>query len=205
MKREEIKKVFPEATDEQLKAILDINGADVEKVKGKVTALEDELKENKKSLEDLTIALEEAKKKSETNDDYKQQLEELQKKIKEENDKREADRLAKEEAQKTEQRFNAVLGDKKFNHEAIRADYLRKFGEALKNTENVGKSDVDIFTELTKEDAHAFAGATVVNLAGASQKASEGKNYASKDEIMKIKDTAERQAAIAANIGLFKN
>ena len=205
MKREEIKKIFPDATDEQLKAILDINGADVEKVKGKVTALEAELKDSKESLDDLNAALDEAKKKAESNDDYKQQLEELQKKVKEDNDKREADRLAKEEAQRTEQRFNAVLGEKKFNHEAIRADYLRKFGEALKDTGNVGKSDIDIFTALTKEDAHAFAGATVVNLAGASQKASEGKNYASKDEIMKIKDTAERQAAIAANIGLFKN
>lgn len=205
MKREEIKKIFPEATDEQLKAILDINGADLEKVKGKVTSLEDELKESKQSLNDLNTALDEAKKKAESNDDYKQQLEDLQKKVKEDNDKREADRLAKEEAQRTEQRFNAVLGGKKFNHEAIRADYLRKFGEALKDTGNVGKSDIDIFTALTKEDAHAFAGATVVNLAGASQKASEGKNYASKDEIMKIKDTAERQAAIAANIGLFKN
>lgn len=205
MKREEIKKIFPEATDEQLKAILDINGADVEKVKGKVTALEAELTESKQSLTDLNTALDEAKKKVQSNDDYKSQLEELQKKVKEENDKREAERVAKEEAQRVEQRFNAVLGDKKFNHEAIRADYLRKFGEALKNGENVGKSDVDIFTALTKEDAHAFAGATVVNLAGASNKASEGKNYVSKEEIMKIKDTAERQAAIATNIGLFKN
>lgn len=205
MKREEIKKIFPDATDEQLKTILDINGADLKKVNGKVTALEAELGESKQSLNDLNTALDEAKKKAESNDDYKQQLEDLQKKVKEDNDKREADRLAKEEAQRTEQRFNAVLGDKKFNHEAIRADYLRKFGEALKDAGNVGKSDIDIFTALTKEDARAFAGATVVNLAGASQKASEGKNYASKDEIMKIKDTAERQAAIAANIGLFKN
>lgn len=205
MKREEIKKIFPDATDEQLKAILDINGADVEKVKGKVTALEAELSESKQSLTDLNTALDEAKKKAQSNDDYKQQLEDLQKKVKEENDKREADRLAKEEADRMEQRFNAVLGDKKFNHEAIRADYLRKFGEAVKSSDNVGKSDIDIFTALTKEDAHAFAGATVVNLAGASNKASEGKNYVSKEEIMKIKDTAERQAAIAANIGLFKN
>ena len=35
MKREEIKTIFPDATDEQLKSVLDINGADVEKVKAK--------------------------------------------------------------------------------------------------------------------------------------------------------------------------
>lgn len=186
MKREEIKKIFPDATDEQLKAILDINGADVEKVKGKVTALEAELSESKQSLTDLNTALDEAKKKAQSNDDYKSQLEELQKKVKEENDKREAERVAKEEAQRIEQRFNAVLGDKKFNHDAIRADYLRKFGEALKDTENVGKSDIDIFTALTKEDAHAFAGATVVNLAGASQKASEGDKKITKEDFSKM-------------------
>lgn len=186
MKREEIKKIFPDATDEQLKAILDINGADVEKVKGKVTALEAELTESKQSLDDLTTALNEAKKKSETNEDYKTQFEELQKKVKEDNDKREAERLAKEEAQRTEQRFNAVLGDKKFNHDAIRADYLRKFGEALKDTENVGKSDIDIFTALTKEDAHAFAGVQPVNLAGASKKASEGDKKITKEEFAKM-------------------
>ena len=46
MKREEIKAIFPDASDEQLKSVLDINGADVEKVKAKVTDLENKAKEN---------------------------------------------------------------------------------------------------------------------------------------------------------------
>ena len=33
MKREEIKAIFADATDEQLKAVMDLNGADVEKAK----------------------------------------------------------------------------------------------------------------------------------------------------------------------------
>lgn len=53
MKREEIKAIFAEATDEQLKRIMDLNGADVEKVKGRVTALEAELKEKNTALENL--------------------------------------------------------------------------------------------------------------------------------------------------------
>ena len=40
MKREEIKAIFADATDEQLDKIMSINGADVEKYKSKVTALE---------------------------------------------------------------------------------------------------------------------------------------------------------------------
>ena len=53
MKREEIKTIFPDATDEQLKAVMDLNGADVEKVKGKVTALEAEIKEKKEAIKKL--------------------------------------------------------------------------------------------------------------------------------------------------------
>jgi len=45
MKREEIKAIFPDVTDEQLKSVMDLNGANAEKAKSKVTALESELKE----------------------------------------------------------------------------------------------------------------------------------------------------------------
>ena len=54
MKREEIKAIFADATDEQLKAVMDLNGADVEKAKSKVTALEVEIKEKKADF-DTTI------------------------------------------------------------------------------------------------------------------------------------------------------
>ena len=50
MKREEIKTIFPEASDEQLKQIMDLNGADVEKFKAKVTDLETELKRQRSRL-----------------------------------------------------------------------------------------------------------------------------------------------------------
>ena len=49
MKREELKQIA-ELTDEQLDKIMAINGADVEKVKAKVTALEADLKEAKETM-----------------------------------------------------------------------------------------------------------------------------------------------------------
>ena len=55
-----------------------------------------------------------------------------------------------------ENRFNAVVGDRKFTHEAIKADYLHKFGEALDNKDFMGKSDADIFHELIKDDKNAL-------------------------------------------------
>ena len=58
MKREEIKAIFPDATDEQLKSVMDLNGADVEKSKSKVTALETELKEKKADFDKLNTEFE---------------------------------------------------------------------------------------------------------------------------------------------------
>ena len=40
MKREEIKAIFADATDEQLDKVMSIKGADVEKYKNKVASLE---------------------------------------------------------------------------------------------------------------------------------------------------------------------
>ena len=203
MKREEIKAIFPDASDEQLKAVMDLNGADVEKVKGKVTALEAEVKEKKEALDNLTTEFNALKETNATAEDYKVKFEALQNENAEKEKKAEADRVAKEKAERIANRFNAVIGDKKFSHEAIREAYLKKFTEALENKDFEGKSDTDILHDLTKDDATAFTGVTAVKLAGAKATVS-GKTYGSKKDIMAIKDTAERQAAIAENVNLFR-
>ena len=166
MKREDVKKIFPEATDEQLKSILDINGADVEKVKKNVTALEEEIAKKDKNFKDLEESFEKLKQQNADAEDYKGKFEELQKKIKEDAETAEQEKKAKEEAEKIEKRFITALGNKKFSHEAIKAEYLKKFGEALKDEENAGKSDIDIFTALTKDDAGAFQGKVAMKLEG---------------------------------------
>ncbi|WP_290776310.1 hypothetical protein [Anaerofustis sp.] len=53
MKREDIKAIFAEATDEQLKKIMDLNGSDVEREKGKLSALEKELEDKKAAFDTL--------------------------------------------------------------------------------------------------------------------------------------------------------
>lgn len=203
MKREEIKTIFPEATDEQLKAVMDLNGADVEKVKGKVTALEAEIKEKKEALDNLSTEFNALKESNATAEDYKAKFEALQNENAEKERKAEADRVAKEKAERIANRFNTVVGDKKFSHDAIKEAYLKKFTEALESKDFEGKSDNDILHELTKDDAAAFTGVTAVKLAGGKATVS-GKQYGSKKDIMAIKDTAERQAAIAENVNLFR-
>lgn len=195
MKREEIKTIFPEATDEQLKAVMDLNGADVEKVKGKVTALEAEIKEKKEALDNLSTEFNALKESNATAEDYKAKFEALQNENAEKEKKAEADRVAKEKAERIASRFNTVVGEKKFSHDAIKEAYLKKFTEALESKDFEGKSDNDILHELTKDDSAAFTGVTAVKLAGGTQKAFANKR--SKDEILSIKDGAERREAMA--------
>ena len=110
-------------------------------------------------------------------------------------------KVAREKAEGIDKRFEAVVGDKKFSHDAIRADYRRKFENALAEKENEGKSDADILHALTKDDAAAFKGVTVVKLAGG--KPTGTSKYSSKNEIMSIKDGATRRAEMLANPQFF--
>lgn len=171
MKREEIKKIFPDATDEQLNSIMDINGADVEKVKAKLTATEADLKESKEAFEHLNTEFDELKKNNASADDWKAKFEALQAENIAKEKQAEVDRLAKEKSDNILNRFNGVVGDKKFTHDAVKADYLKKFGEALESKDYEGKSDEDIFHALTKDDASAFVGVQAVNLVGGNPNA----------------------------------
>ena len=99
MKREEIKAIFADATDEQLKAVMDLNGADVEKVKSKVTALETELKETKEGNNKLMSELDELKTANASGEDWKAKFEALQSENIAKEKQAEADRIL---AEKTE-------------------------------------------------------------------------------------------------------
>jgi hypothetical protein len=201
MKREEIKAIFPDATDEQLSKILDINGADVEKVKAKVTALEADIKDKKDAFDKLNTEFESLKSSNAGAEEYKSKYEALVAENAAKEKQAEADRILAEKNENIKNRFSTVLGEKKFNHEAIKAEYLKKFTEALDLKENQGRRDADIFNELTKDDGAAFTGVTTVRLAGGTQRGS-GK-YNSKEEIMSIKDGATRRAEMMANPQFF--
>ena len=161
MKREDIKAIFAEATDEQLKKIMDLNGSDVEREKGKLSALEKELEDKKAAFDTLNGEFETLKASNASAEDYKAKFEKLQGDIAA---KEKEEKEAKEKAECEENilnRYNAVAVDKdgkqlEWTHEAIKADYLHKFSEALNDKANEGKSDADIFSALTKEDGTAF-------------------------------------------------
>ena len=201
MKREEVKAIFADATDEQLKAVMDLNGADVEKAKSKVTALETELKEKKEAIDNFNKEIEELKTANASGEDWKAKFEALQAENVAKEKQAEADRILAEKNADIEKRFAECVGDKKFSHDAIKSSYLKKFAEALESEEYKGKGDIDIFHALTKDDATAFTGVTAIKLAGGRPQGT-GK-YSSKEEIMAIKDTGVRHAEMLANAHLF--
>ncbi len=176
---------------------------EIEKDKAKLTAVQAELKEKTEAFDTLNTEFEALKTTNASGEEWKSKYEALQADIDAKEAQAKADKILAEKTESINKRFEAVLGDKKFNHEAIRADYLKKFGDAIELEENKSKSDADIFRELTENDATAFEGVTVVKLAGGKPSAS-GKTYTSKDEIMAIKDSNERLNAIRENANLFR-
>ena len=202
MKREEIKAIFPDATDEQLGQVMDLHGTDLEKVKSKVTALEADLKEKNKDFDKLNSEFEALKESGASAEDWKAKFEALQADNVAKEKQAEADRIMREKQESVNNRFTAVLGDKKFTHDAIKADYLKKFGDALDSKDYEGKSDADIFHALTKDDASAFEGVNVFKLAG-GRPGGAGSKYSSREEIIAIKDAAVRQSEMLAHPHLF--
>lgn len=193
MKREELKAIIEGITEEQLKAILDLNGADINKAKGEYDALKSELDTEKKTISTMTEELQGLKASNATAEDWKAKFETLQ------NDIAEKERIAKEEKEKAERdeniknRYNAVCVDKdgkplEWSHEAIKADYLKKFSEAISDGANTGKSDSEIFHALTKDDGAAFKSVQpVVNLKGASPVGGVNDDLAAAKAVMGIK------------------
>lgn len=177
MKREDVSKIFEGATDDQINSILDINSADIGKAKGDSENLKNELNASKEAVTKLTDELQALKDSNASAEDWKNKFETLQNEIAEKENAARAEREKAEREADIKSRYNAVCVDKdgkplEFAHEAIRAEYLRKFGNIISDIENSeykGKSDADIFHALTKDDSAAFKGIQAqVNLKGAS-------------------------------------
>ena len=180
MKREELKNIIEGITDEQLKAILDLNGTDINKTKGEYDTLKGELDTAKGTISTMTTELQGLKDSNANADEWKSKFETLQ------NDIAEKEKAANEATAKAEReanianRYSSVCVDKdgnplEWSHDAIKTAYLQKFNEAISDETNTGKSDADIFHELTKDDAVAFKGVQPqVQLRGGSPIGGEG-------------------------------
>lgn len=175
-------------------------GREIEADKAKREKLETELKEKKESLDDLSKEFEDLKSSNASAEEYKTKYEALVADNEAKAKQAEADRILAEKTENINKRFEAVVGEKKFSHNAIKADYLKKFGEAIELEENKSLSDEQVFHNLIKDDKNAFEGVTAVKLAGGRPSGTSGKT---RDEIMAIKDGNTRRAEMLANAHLF--
>lgn len=136
-----------ELTDAQVKALLDVNSADITKA----------LNKQKEELANANEALKKAQETIATLEANKADVDALQKQIDQykqaEAERAEAEKQAREEAE-LEERFSAVAGDKKFIHDMVREGVKRDFGAALKDRQNRGKGDAAIFEALTKDKGY---------------------------------------------------
>ena len=141
MTREDIKKAFPDATEEQISGILDINSGDITKAKGSLADVQKDLTTARNTIKELEKNQTDTKALQKTIDDYKAADEKRKK------DQEAADLRADHEA-----RFGKVLGDRKFAHQYIHDGVFADFEKALGDEANKGKGDVEIFDSLTKDE-----------------------------------------------------
>ena len=139
MKREDIKKIFPDATEEQLKGLLDINTADIGKAKGELEAVKADLEKANGTLKEYETTIADMKKSAEGNEDFKKKFEELEQRIADE--KAEAEKKAKEEAEEAEysSRFKTVVGEQKWRDALTEKAVYAEFKTALQDETNKGR------------------------------------------------------------------
>lgn len=156
MKREDIKKIFPDATEEQLKGLLDINTADIGRAKGDLETVKADLEKANGTLKEYETTIADLKKSAEGNEDFKKKFEELEQRIADE--KAEAEKKAKEEAEEAEysNRFKTVVGEQKWRDALTEKAVYAEFKTALQDETNKGKGDKDILAALT-QDKEYFA------------------------------------------------
>lgn len=156
MKREDIKKIFPDATEEQLKGLLDINTADIGKAKGELEAVKADLEKANGTLREYETTIADMKKSAEGNEDFKKKFEDLEQRIADE--KAEAEKKAKEEEEEAEysNRFKTVVGEQKWRDALTEKAVYAEFKTALQDEANKGKGDKDILAALT-QDKEYFA------------------------------------------------
>lgn len=154
MKREDIKKYFPDATEEQLKGLLDINTADIGKAKGDLDKVKADLDKANEDIKTYQTKISDLEKSINDGEDFKKKFEDLKKEIDDERAeaKRKADEAAEEAAMAD--RFKTVVGEQKWRDELTEKAVYSEFKTALKDEANKGKGDKDILEALTKDKGY---------------------------------------------------
>ena len=145
MTREDIKKHFPEATEEQISGLLDINSKDIGKYKTAADTASADLKKAQETIADMEKNAKDADALQKTIDDYKAA-----------DEKRKADAKAVAERAERFGRFEKAHAeaskDRKWLNEFTRDGIFAQFEKALSDDAYKGKSDVQIYNSIINDD-----------------------------------------------------
>ena len=151
MTRDDIKKHFPEATDDQISALLDINSKDIGKHKTAAETASNDLKKANDTIKELEKNAKDTDALQKTIDSYKAAEE-----------KRQADAKAAAERAEHLSRFDkaheATAKGRKWLNDFTREGIFSQFEKALTDDTNKGKSDVEIYSSLVNDDKGVKAG-----------------------------------------------
>jgi hypothetical protein len=156
MKREDVSKIFTEATPEQIDKILDLNSADIGKAKKGFDDLKADLETAKQTITDINKQYDDLKAANASAEDYKTKYDELVA-----DNKRKADEQAARELEAAERaEFDGYFTEQKKEwYNQMTADgYFAKYRAAKIDPVNKGKMMADILHNLTKDDPTAFKG-----------------------------------------------
>ena len=153
MKREDLKNIIEGITEEQLKAILDINTADIGKAKADYEEIKRKNETLEKDISELEVKINNLTEQNNTADGYKKELDKLKKTIA---DKEAADKAAADDKALTDA-ITAVFGDKKFTSDYVKNGIIADMKTEIAKPENKGKGYAEIFDALTKDKEGIFA------------------------------------------------
>lgn len=199
MTRDEVKSIFKDATDEQLEKLLDINSRDIGKAKGKASDQAAEVERLRTALSDRDATI---KKLEEASGDAEATRKELDRYKQEEADRKKAEKEAETDRILTEAAEQALDG-KEFVNDFTRNHFVAEMKKAIADPANKGKRAVKLFEEMTKDLDGIFKNPQQEKLKIPGVDRHDGQPM-TKEDIFKIKDAAERQKAIAANIEQFR-
>ena len=102
------------------------------------------------------------------------------------------------------QTAESALEGREFVNEYTRAHFLGELKKAIQDPANKGKKPADLFADMTKDVDGIFRNPQHEPLKIAGVTKSDTSGNMTKDQIMRIKDASERQAAIAEHLDLFR-
>lgn len=152
MTRDDLKGIIEGITDEQLKAILDINSSDIGKAKGSLEAVQNKLDNAETKIGEYETKIGELEQSLGDAEALQKKIDDLQADI---DARKQADEAAAAE-NALKGRFNTVCGDAKFLNDFTRTGLYNEFKTALSDEANTGKSDKDIYEAITKDKDDIF-------------------------------------------------